>query len=438
LKNFFCCSKLIPELMKHRGLSEMARRTAEPPISWLMKLTLDKPNLISLAAGFTDNPSLPVAETAGLLGELLKPPASGQQALQYGSTAGDPVLRRLTAERFQSLDRADDTESYSPGRVLMTHGSQQLLYLTAETLCDPGDIVLVEDPTYFVFLGITESRGLITRGLRLEPDGIDITHLEQTLEELKRKGLLPRLKLLYLVTYFQNPTGATTSLEKKAQALELLKRYEPAAGHPIYLLEDAAYRELGFPGVDAPASALSVRGAGGRVIYAGTYSKPYATGIRVGFGILPEPLYTLALRLKGNHDFGTANLLQHLLARALESGTFAKHLSTLRERYAAKAAVMMEAARREFPASVEWRAPDGGLYLWARLPQRILSGTESRLFKGALAREVLYVPGELCYAQDETRPKPNHEMRLSFGGASEDDMREGICRLSAALHELLD
>jgi 2-aminoadipate transaminase len=424
--------------MKHHGLSEIARRTAEPPIAWLMKLTLDKPGLISLAAGFTDNPSLPVGETAGLLRELLGSPASGPQALQYGSSAGDPLLRQLTAERLQTLDQTPGGETYSPGRVLMTNGSQQLLYLVAECLCDPGDIVLVEDPTYFVFLGTTQTRGLICRGLRIEPDGIDLVHLETTLEELKRQGLLPRLKLLYLVSYFQNPTGATTSFEKKTRALELLKRYERAAGHPIYLLEDAAYRELGFPGVLAPASALAVPGCSGRVIYAGTYSKPYATGVRVGFGILPEPLYTIALRLKGNHDFGTANLLQQLLARALASGAFARHVKGLRERYAAKAAVMVKAVQREFPEKVEWRPPEGGLYLWARLPRRIRSGIQARLFKSAVEREVLYIPGELCYADDAVRPKPNHEMRLSFGGASETNIREGIHRLGAALHDLMD
>src|SRR6185295_9458005 len=118
------------------------------------------------------------------------------------------------------------------------------------------------------------------RGIRLAADGIDLSHLEQTLESLRRRGELKRMKLLYLVSYSQNPTGITTSFNKKAGALAMLKRFERVAGHPIYLLEDAAYRELRFAGDDV-VSALAADGADERVIYAGTYSKPFATGVRV-------------------------------------------------------------------------------------------------------------------------------------------------------------
>src|SRR4029077_7229158 len=155
-----------------------------------------------------------------------------------------------------------------------------------------------------------------------------LAHLEQVLGALKRSGELRRVKALYVVSYFQNPTGVTTSLAKKAAALKLLQRFERAAGHPIYLLEDAAYRELRFKGVDVK-SALAVKGSRDRVIYTGTYSKPFATGTRVGFGILPEPVFSAALCIKGNHDFGTSNLLQQLLARALSSGRYERHLGAL-------------------------------------------------------------------------------------------------------------
>src|SRR5262249_43232424 len=156
--------------------------------------------------------------------------------------------------------------------------SQQLLYMLTECLCDPGDIVLVEDPTYFVYLGIVQSQGFRCRGIRFAPDGIDLSHLEHTLENLRSRGELKRVKLLYLVSYSQNPTGVTTAFAKKAGALAVLRRFERAAGHPIYLLEDAAYRELRFSGDDV-ASALTAEGADERVIYTGTYSKPFATGV---------------------------------------------------------------------------------------------------------------------------------------------------------------
>jgi 2-aminoadipate transaminase len=334
--------------------------------------------------------------------------------------------------KSRTRTKAADENAYSLERLLITSGSQQLLYMTTEALCDEGDIVLVEDPTYFVYLGILRSRGLRARGVRLERNGLDLPHLESILQSLKRRGHLRRVKLLYLVSYFQNPTGVTTSFVKKVEALNLLKRFEPAAGHPIYLLEDAAYRELRFAGKDAP-SALAVRGAADRVIYAGTFSKPFATGVRVGYGLLPEPVFTAVKRIKGNHDFGTANLLQQLAAQTLCSGIYGKHVARLQKRYAHKARVMKQAIEKYFPAGVEWWGPAGGLYFWARLPRHIPAGVKSKVFKAAFQNGVLYVPGELCYADDAARRKPSHEMRLSFGGASEAEIREGIRRLGRVL-----
>jgi 2-aminoadipate transaminase len=449
--------------MKNSALSALGRRTTEPPISWLMHAALARPKLISLAAGFTDNPSLPVAEIRAALDHILRSPQSGRPALQYGSTAGDQNLRQLTAEHLQKLDAQAMTQTrvmecwsdggmnptaqhsitpklrseiYSPQRLLITGGSQQLLYLTTEALCDEGDIVLVEDPTYFVFLGILPSRGLRARGVRLERDGLDLAHLESVLQSLRRQGELRRVKLFYLVSYFQNPTGVTTRFGKKRGLLKLLKKFERAAGHPIYLLEDAAYRELRFSGTDVP-SALAVPGAAARVIYAGTYSKPFATGARVGFGVLPEPLLTVVRNIKGNHDFGTSNLLQQLFARALGSGIYEKHVARLQKRYAHKAQVMKSALEKHFPPSVEWWEPEGGLYFWARLPHNVSAGLKSKIFHAALKNDVLYVPGEICYADDPTRRKPDHEMRLSFGNASEADIREGIKRLGAVLKKFI-
>lgn len=421
---------------KHTPLSILAQRTEEPPISWLMKMTLDHPNLVSLAAGFTDNSSLPVQETLEMLEEILSSKKTGQAALQYGSTAGDPCLRRLTAHDIQALDNNRVPQVYAPERVLITHGSQQLLYIVTECLCNTGDIVLVEDPTYFVYLSILQSHGIQCRGIPCQQDGLDLAALERTLNALVRTGDIHKVKMLYLVTYFQNPSGVTTSFHKKGTALELLRFYEKKAGHPIYLLEDAAYRELRFDGEDEP-SALATGDSASRVIYAGTYSKPFATGARVGFGLLPEPIATAARRVKGNHDFGTANLLQQLLAHALESGLYERHLAELQQRYTAKAAVMVEAIRAHFPKAAQWEAPRGGLYVWSRLPAKYKTGIRSKIFQTALKKDVLYVPGELCYGPDPTRSRPNHEMRLSFGGATEREITLGIERLGKVLKQVL-
>ena len=418
------------------ALSALGRRTAPPPISWLMKTALARPKLISLAAGFTDNATLPVEFSRQLLNGLLRSPKTGRPALQYGTTAGESHLRQFTAAHLQKLDGGHD-RAHAPERTIITGGSQQFLYMMIEALCDEGDIVLVEDPTYFVFLSILQSRGIRARGVKLERDGLDLAHLEKILAHLKKSGELRRLKALYLVSYFQNPTGATTTLAKKRAVLKLLKKYERAAGHPIYLIEDAAYRELRFDhGVDVPTS-LTLAGAKTRVIYAGTYSKPFATGVRVGFGILPEPVYTAVLRIKGNHDFGTANLLQHLLARALSSGIYDRQVAKVRKNYARKAAVMKHALAEHFPANVEIWAAGGGLYFWVRLPKGISAGVNSEIFHVSLKNDVLYVPGELCYADDSSRRKPANEMRISFGNASMNDIREGIRRLGAVLRKFI-
>jgi len=424
--------------MNSDALSALGRRTEAPPISWLMATALARPQLISLAAGFTDHESLPVEETRQLFQQVLRSPKSGRAALQYGTTVGDPLLRKLTVERLRALDAQNGSSSaWAAERMIITNGSQQMLYMITEALCDAGDVVLVEDPSYFVYLSIVQSHGLEARGVRMGRDGLELAHLEDVLQALKRSGQLHRLKLFYLVSYYQNPTGITTRFEKKIAALELLRRYEGAAGHPLYLLEDAAYRELRFHG-EAVKSALAAGDHNERVIYTGTYSKPFATGTRVGFGLLPKAVFRPVERIKGNHDFGSSNLLQGLLARALASGLYERHLSVLRRRYAHKSNVMLVALRRRFPPSVQWRVPEGGLYFWARLPGRVKSGPKSRLFRNALKNEVLYVPGELCYAADPTRPKPNNEMRLSFGAATEANIRTGIERLGKALHRLLN
>jgi 2-aminoadipate transaminase len=423
--------------MNNSSLSKLGERSDAPPISWLMEVALSRPQMISLAAGFTDNESLPVKEARELLTEILKSPKTGQPALQYGSTTGDPLLRELTAQDFRLMDGVMDTDkAYSPDRMIITNGSQQMLYMVTEAMCDEGDIVLVEDPTYFVYLGILQSHGLQGRGIRMTEQGIDLEHLAATLERLKRSGEIRRLKMLYLVSYYQNPTGVTTSFEKKTGALKLLRQYERAAGHPLYLLEDAAYRELRFTGDDVK-SALSAKRFANRVIYAGTYSKPFATGTRVGFGILPDPVYTAVARIKGNHDFGTSNLLQQLLVQAISSGRYERHLTTLRRRYARKARGMLAALKQYFPPEVTWWEPQGGLYFWARLPKAMRSGVKSKLFQTAVSRDVLYVPGELCYAEDAARARPDHEMRLSFGGGTEENIHAGVERLGSVLRKML-
>ncbi len=428
---------------RNKHLSRLGRRTEPPPIARLMSQALQQPGLISLAAGFTDNATLPVEAVHRILEGILRNPRQAQAALQYGANAGDERLRQLTADRMAALD-GQNAGAYDANSILIVNGSQQLLYILAEALCDPGDIILVEDPTYFVFLGILQSRGIEARGVRMESDGFSIESLERVLETLRREGRLTQLKLLYSVAYFQNPTGITTSFEKKQVALELLQRYESKAGHPVYYLEDAAYRELGFPNFQPPPSSLAAAAFRERIIYAGTYSKPFATGIRAGFGLLPPELFQAAMNIKANHDFGTAHLLQRILAEALDlksrsaapaSCVYAAHLKKITAHYAQKGQVMFSAVQEHFPPETTAAPPQGGLCFWAALPSEIQTGPDTAFFQNALERGVLYVPGEYTYADDPSRPKPRSAMRLSFGSATLEQIRDGIERLGETIRK---
>jgi 2-aminoadipate transaminase len=413
-------------------LSALARRSSDPAISWLMKLTLDQPHLISLAAGFTDNETLPAEEVGALVDELLRSDAGGRAALQYGSTAGDPELRRLTLDRVCAQDGLAPGTALTADDVVVTNGSQQLLYLLSEVLCDPGDIVLVEDPTYFVYLGICEALGIDAVPVRLEPDGLALDDLQRTLQRLKDSDALGRLKFVYLVTYFQNPTGWTTSFEKKREALAILRHYEAAAGHPLFVLEDAGYRDLRFAGPDT-RSLKSLDAANERVAYSNTYTKPFATGIKVGYGVLPRPLVRHVLRSKGNHDFGSANFNQRLVALALRTGVYDRHLPKMQAGYRRRKEQMGGALKKHFPPSAKWQETSGGLYYWPELPASCDTSRAGAVFRAALDAGVLYVPGDLCFAPSPLRPKPTNCMRLSFGGTPSAQIEEGIRRLGAVL-----
>jgi 2-aminoadipate transaminase len=407
--------------------SASARRTTEPPISWLMKLTLDRPDLISLAAGFTDNETLPVEEIEQITRDILRRPKAARTALQYGATLGLSQLREAILRRWQRQDQFAARRSPITGdHVIITNGSQQLLYLVAEVICDPGDIVLVEDPTYFVYLGIIEALGVRAFGFS------SISNLKSRLEELERSRQLSRLKLLYLVTYFQNPTGRTWSLEQKCEALAIVKHYERAAGHPIYIVEDAAYRDLRFEGDDVP-SFKSLDPRSERVVYANTLTKPFATGIKIGYGILPPALLRAVLHSKGNHDFGSSNFLQTILAQALATGLYERHLPKIAAAYRRKRDAMITELDVRLRESARYKRPSGGLYVWLELDSQMKTGMKSQLFRRALDAGVLYVPGEMCYCRDPARPIPQSCIRLSFGAPTVQQIRTGIRLLADSI-----
>jgi len=392
-----------------------------------MSTALQNPQLISLAAGFVDHQTLPVESVRGVLAELMADPVAARAALQYGATAGLPALREAIIERFT----ADFPTPPRIERVVITAGSNQLLHLVAESLLDPGDIVLCAAPTYLVFVGTVANLDARTFGVGTDEQGMIPAALEEALTRLSARGDLPRVKAIYLVPYFDNPSGVTMPVARVAEIIEIARRW--SRGTRIHVIADEAYRELRYAGDDVP-SAGAIDTEADTVIVAGTFSKSFSPGVRVGWGILPDHLIEPVCAQKGNIDFGSPHLNQHVMARVLNQGWFDQQVGRLRENYSRKLSAMLAAAE-EFLGPIEgvrWARPMGGLYVWTRLPERIPTGPPGKLFDRAVHEGVLYVPGQYCYPP-EGQPVGSSTMRLSFGVQPCERIREGIQALARAI-----
>jgi len=417
-------------------LSARGRRTEEPPISWLMKFALEHPECISLAAGFVDYDTLPVPVVREIAAELTADAGTGREALQYGTTIGYEPLRRQIVDRLAREDgMTADSHGFTADNAVVTTGSQQLLFLISDVLLDPGDIVILGAPSYFVYMGILQSMGAAVRSVPMDGDGMDVDALDAALAEIDAAGDLHRVKLIYCVSYFQNPMGVSLSGPRRERIVEIAQRY--SRDHRIFILEDAAYKELRFaePGLP-PIKTYDPTNEW--VLYTGTFCKPFSAGLKVGFGILPEEVLVPVLRQKGNHDFGSANFNQMIVSRAIERGDYDRHVVTVREGYRHKKTVMADAIREHFPEQTRWYDPGGGLYIWTEFPPQIATGPNSCYFTGALERGVLYVPGEYAFYADSGAAPCRSAMRLSYGVAPADAVAEGAKRLGQLACELLD
>jgi 2-aminoadipate transaminase len=417
-------------------LSQRARRAHGQPISELMSQALANPELISLAAGFVDQATLPVEETNEVLEAILADPDAGRQALQYGTTVGYAPLRDAILERHRAADGNPASEqNMTIDHVVMTAGSNQLLCLLTDSLTDPGDVVLCASPSYFVYLGAMANIGATAVGVATDDDGLIPEALEETLASYEATGELARVKAIYVCTYYDNPGGVTVSAQRRGQIVEIAKRWSKTG--QIYVIEDAAYRELRYAGPDLP-SMRSFDDEGDTVVVAGTFSKSYSPGIRVGWGILPPQLTQPLLAQKSNMDFGSPNFAQHLMHEVLARGLFERHVERLRTGYQAKLSAMLEAADQHLGPmdSVHWVRPTGGLYVWLTLPAHVDTGPSGRLFELAAERGVLYVPGEYCFPSEGQSVESNH-IRLSFGVQSPDNIRRGVEALGQAIHEII-
>lgn len=415
-------------------LSQRSYWAREQPVAYLMQQAVEHPEIISLAAGLVDDATLPVEETREAVEALLT--RHGRAALQYGTTLGYKRLRELVLEHFCSLEGAGaKAMKLALEQVILTTGSQQFLALISETLLDPGDIVLMSAPSYFVYMGTLANLGVRAIGVPMDDGGMRLDALEERLAALDAHGELERVKLIYVVSYYQNPTGLSLAEERRPQLVELARRWSRHGR--IFVLEDAAYRELRYAGPDAH-SVRYYDETGDTVIHCQTFSKVYSPGLRTGFSFVPRELMGPICDLKGNEDFGSANFNQYLLAAVMERGLYQRHVKLLVDAYRRKAAAMVESADRDFGPlpGVRWVRPQGGLYVWMSLPEGVDTGRGGELFDRAVEEGVMYVPGEFCYPP-EPKPTPNESMRLSFGVQSEAGIREGMGRLARALEGVL-
>jgi 2-aminoadipate transaminase len=419
-------------------LSERARRAGGQPIGELMHRALSNPRLVSLAAGFVDQATLPVEATREAFEALLSDDLAARAALQYGTTAGYAPLREALLARLRKMDATPDTErNLSIEQVVITAGSNQLLHLICEALLDPGDIVICGAPTYFVFMGTLNTVGARSVGVAVDRDGMIPAALEAELARREKTGELARVKAIYIGTDYENPSTAQLSRERRPQIVEIARRWSRPGKDfgKIHVIDDAAYRELRYRGDDIP-SLRAFDPDGDTVILAGTFSKSFSPGLRVGWGILPPHLFGPICELKGNIDFGSPNLSQQIVARVLERDLFDPHVKQLREGYRKKLDAMLTAAD-EFLAplsGVSFERPKGGLYVWLKLPEHIDTGPAGPLFDRAIAEGMLYVPGQFCYPA-EGEPVHHNMIRLSFGVQSCEGIRRGIAALAKALKQ---
>ena len=425
-----------PEISKPHHSFAFSRRSElgqGQPIGRLMAQAIRYPNLISLAAGFVDNATLPCEATQRCLDNLSRDTSRLRRALQYDTAAGNAHLRSTIAAHSYA---AWPGSAPDPERIILTAGSNQFLHVLAEALIDPGDIVIAAAPTYFVFMGTLKGVEARVVGVRADEDGLCIDSVEEQLQQLARAGQSHRVKAIYCVTEFDNPAGSTLSMKRREQLLSVVARWRAEHG-PLLIISDNAYQLLRYEGEMLPPMTAISAEAAKYVIELGTFSKSFSPGVRVGWGVLPDGMAERLLDMKSNIDFGSPHFSQMLLHEVITSGEFDRHLPVIREGYSQKLHAML-AAMDEHLAGIEgvqWRRPQGGLYVWLTLPEHLSASEDGPLWSAATESGVLYVPGQYCYPSEGV-PVGRNTIRLSFGVQTCEGIADGIQRLAAAIRSV--
>jgi 2-aminoadipate transaminase len=376
----------------------------------LMAITA-RPEVISLAGGLPDTSTFPPESFAAQMTRIAH--ESSAEALQYGPTEGFEETKACIAEVMAAEGMSPD-----PDDLIVTTGGQQAIDLVCKTLIDPGDPVICEAPTYPGAVPTFCSYEADVIQVATDDDGMRIDELEQVLDRLAGEGRRP--KFIYSVPSFQNPAGVTLSEERRRRLVELARERE------VLVLEDNPYGLLRFEG--EPLTPLYALDGGDYVIYLGTLSKILSPGIRIGWVAAPPPVMEKIVLGKQAADLCTSTLTQHFVREYFAEGRWREYVDSLVELYRARRDAMLEALERHFPEQAEWTHPQGGLFVWATLPDYI---DTTDLLAKALRENVAFVPGRAAY----TDGRGAHSMRLNFSSSTEDEIREGIRRIGRVVGE---
>jgi 2-aminoadipate transaminase len=367
-------------------------------------------DVITFSGGFPDPATFPTGVLADIAARLISTDAG--VALQYAATEGLASVRDYVSGRLESL------EGHPPGtgELMITSGGIDCMELVAKSYLDPGDVVAVEAPTYLG--GIMAFRGYEAdvRGVPVDNGGMRV----DVLADLLAGGLRP--KILYTIPDYQNPTGLSMTAERRQELVALARRYG------FLILEDVAYRELGF-GQPAPPSLWSL--APDVVLQAGTFSKVFFPGVRMGWAAGPSEVISRLVVAKQNSDQCSGALGQRMLEEYGRGGHLERQLVKSRALYARRAALTAAALTAHMPAGTTWTTPDGGFYIWVTAP----AGVDTvALSAAARSRKVAYVPGRPFYPGDDGAT----QIRLAYSRVADDLVDEGVRRIGDVLRTALE
>lgn len=390
-----------------RMRASRARAFENSPWSEATDLIRDRPDAIYFGDGA---PNAEVQPFARLQEAAARAWSDAPGNLGYGELAGFAPLRELIAERMQVRGICA-----SPDEIMVTNGSQQGIDLIARLMLDPGDSILVEGPTYIGAMQTFDAYEVDYVVVPMDDHGIDVLALEERLERLERKP-----KLLYTIPAFQNPTGASISLQRRDALLELAERRH------LLIIEDDPYGELWYDQPPVPALRADLPS----VVYLGSFSKTIAPGLRVGWMVPPPDMLDLLLMAKEGADIHSNRIATRTVYHAAD-GFLDQHVAGLRDFYGARRNVLLEGLQASMPSEIEWNVPGGGFFLWIRLPENV---SANQLLITAAQHDVAYLPGSWFYPLGDVQ---YNELRLSFSSLPVDRIRLGAQRLGEAAHDFL-